>query len=106
MMMGMMIRVGGGNDRGDGGVGIDDSDDDGDDEDVDDEDGEGSRRDENDDCGDDDDENCEINDFGVHFIRNFTVDLDAVHHVATTLGLLKLMLNLFCTSCIQGRELC
>ena len=34
------------------------------------------------------------------------IDLDAIQYVTTTCGLLKLMLDLFCTRTIPGRELC
>ena len=44
--------------------------------------------------------------FRVHFLADFSLHGDKIQYVATTASMLKLMLNLFCTSNIQGRELC
>ena len=47
-----------------------------------------------------------IKNLSVCFLRCFAVDLHENQYVATTVGLLKLILNLFCTSSIQGSKLC
>ena len=44
------------------------------------------------------------NNFGVHFLANLSIDLHEIQFVPV--GLLKLLLKLFWTSTIQGRELC
>ena len=46
-----------------------------------------------------------IKDFGVHFLKTFAVQVDEIQNAATTcchvgLQLLKLTINLFCTSTI------
>ena len=48
----------------------------------------------------------EMKNFGVHFLTNFAVDLDEIRLFPQPAGLLKLTLNLFWISTIQGRELC
>ena len=42
----------------------------------------------------------------AHFPANLSTDWDKFSMLPQPVGLLKLMLNLFCTSNIQGRELC
>ena len=46
-----------------------------------------------------------IKNFCVHFLRNFTIWMN-FSRLPQLVGLLKLMLNLLCTSSIHGRRLC
>ena len=43
-----------------------------------------------------------IRNFSMLYLRKFAIHVDDIEYV----GFLKLMLNLLCTSTIQGRELC
>ena len=47
-----------------------------------------------------------IKNFCVHLLATWSINLDEIQYATTILDLLKLMLNLFCTSSIQGREFC
>ena len=43
---------------------------------------------------------------GFHCLTNLAIDFDEIQYIAQPIGLLNLMLNSFCISDIQGRELC
>ena len=42
----------------------------------------------------------------IYFLGNFAIDLDEIGKLPQLVGLMKLMLNLFCSNAIQVSELC